>query len=91
MQSCSFKAVVHRAGVTMVTRLVFPSKPQQTLAEFQSRGQKKRGGLAAVLLELRVTKEGGGECGEQQGGMRWNHITREENEIDTVVSNPRSR
>lgn len=47
---------VHRAAVTMVTRLVFPSKPQQTLAEFQSQGQK-RGGLATVLLELRVTKE----------------------------------
>lgn len=43
---------VHRAAVTMVTRLVFPSKPQQTLAEFQSQRQK-RGGLATVPLELR--------------------------------------
>lgn len=47
---------VHRAAVTMVTRLVFPSKPQQTLAAFQSQGQKW-GGLATVLLELWVTKE----------------------------------
>lgn len=31
---------VHRAVVTMVTRLVLPSKTQQTLAMFQSQGQK---------------------------------------------------